>query len=405
MASVSSSRAGTGEDTPKVEILKDALYEEMTQHGSSERLYNQNDLISLNIIPKNDLSLLLRVVQSLCDERLLIAASDNRMGISWRYRSREDAKKYTSLPNNETAMVYELIDEAGSDGIWSRTLKGRLKIHESVLKTCIKHLETKGYITDMKSVEHPNKKMYIKANLRPSDRATGGPWYTDSNLDEAFILGLERVIFDFIRMKSAHFREPAKQPKKGVAGAAGAAARGRKRAATEMMSSAGDDSGASPAPPPTPTSAPAPQAAAAAPHGRKPPSYLPFPAGYNYYPTAHEIAEFISISGITNNTTLSEDDVQQLVDILCYDGLVEQVVVGRRKGYRTTRISRQEPDDPAKVKAAEEKGEEVLLGPQPASNGFVEAPCGRCPVFELCEEGGPVNPSNCVYFQRWLGLE
>ncbi|OIW23910.1 RNA polymerase Rpc34 [Coniochaeta ligniaria NRRL 30616] len=381
-----------GEDTPKVEILKDALYEEMTQHGSSDRLYNQNDLINLNIIPKNDLSLLLKVVQGLCDDRLLIATSDNRMGIAWRYRSREDAKKYTSLPNNETAMVYELIDEAGGDGIWSRTLKGRLKIHESVLKTCIKYLETKGYITDMKSVEHPNKKMYIKANLRPSDRATGGPWYTDSNLDEAFITGLERIIFNFIRMKSAHFREGAtKVPKKGVAGGAGAAARGKKRAATEMSEEG------------TPAAAPAPTAHGAP--GRRQSSYLPFPAGYNYYPTAHEIAEFISISGITNNTTLSEDDVQQLVDILCYDGLIEPVVVGRRRGYRTARISRLEPDDAAKLKEEEESGEESRLGPPPVSNGFVEAPCGRCPVFELCEEGGPVNPSNCVYFQRWLGLE
>lgn len=307
-------------------------------------------------------------------------------------------------------MVYELIDEAGSDGIWSRTLKGRLKIHESVLKTCIKYLETKGYITDMKSVEHPNKKMYIKANLRPSDRATGGPWYTDSNLDEAFITGLERIIFNFIRMKSAHFREGAatKTPRKGVAGsaagaAAAAAARGKKRAATEIS----EDGLATPAAAGVPTTAapPAPAQHAGAAPGRKPPPYLPFPAGYNYYPTAYEIAEFIHKSGITNNTTLSEDDVQQLVDILCYDGLIEPVVVGRRKGYRTARISRQEPEDAAKVKEMEDGGEEVLLGPPPLSNGFVEAPCGRCPVFELCEEGGPVNPSNCVYFQRWLGLE
>jgi hypothetical protein len=92
----SSSRAGTGEDTPKVEILKDALYEEMLQHGSSERLYTQNDLIGLNIIPRNDLMLLLKVVQGLCDERLLVAATDNRTGICWRYRSREDAKKCVS---------------------------------------------------------------------------------------------------------------------------------------------------------------------------------------------------------------------------------------------------------------------------------------------------------------------
>lgn len=292
-------------------------------------------------------------------------------------------------------MVYELIDEAGADGIWSRTLKGRLKMHESVLKQAIKHLESKGYITDMKSVEHPNKKMYIKANLRPSDRATGGPWYTDSNLDEAFIIGLERIIFNFVKMKSTYIRETAtKQPRKGAAG--------KKRAATEISD---DNSNNNPSSAPRVSTTPAP--APAAPHqaSRKPPSYLPFPAGYAYYPTAHEIAQFISRSGVTNNTTLSEDDVQQLVDILVYDGLVEPIVVGRRKGYRTTRVTRQGPDRGETGDQAIEDGGERRLGPPPSSNGFVEAPCGRCPVFELCEEGGPVNPSTCVYFQRWLGLE
>jgi DNA-directed RNA polymerase III subunit RPC6 len=276
-------------------------------------------------------------------------------------------------------------------------------MHESVLKSCIKYLESHGYITDMKSVEHPNKKMYIKANLRPSDRATGGPWYTDNNLDEAFIAGLERVIFNFIKAKSTYFRESTtKAPRKGVVagGAAGAAAaaaaRGRKRTVTEISEDGGTP--ATPTPTLTPHAPPPPPS-------RRGPAYLPFPAGYNFYPTAHEIAEFISISGITNNTTLSEDDVQQLVDILVYDGLIEPVVVGRRRGYRTTRVAKLEPDDPAKMKEEEDNGEEQRLGPEPPSNGYVEAPCGRCPVFELCEEGGPVNPSNCVYFQRWLGLE
>ena len=80
-------------------------------------------------------------------------------------------------------MVYSVIDEAGADGIWNRTIKNKLNMHEAVVKNCIKYLETKGYIASMKNVEHPNKKMYIKANLRPSDRATGGPWFTDGELD------------------------------------------------------------------------------------------------------------------------------------------------------------------------------------------------------------------------------
>ena len=36
-------------------------------------------------------------------------------------------------------------------------------------------------------------------------------------------------------------------------------------------------------------------------------------------------------------------------------------------------------------------------------NGLSEVPCGRCPVFNMCEVGGPVNAEECVYFDEWLG--
>jgi DNA-directed RNA polymerase III subunit RPC6 len=34
--------------------------------------------------------------------------------------------------------------------------------------------------------------------------------------------------------------------------------------------------------------------------------------------------------------------------------------------------------------------------------GWSEAPCGRCPVFDFCKEGGPVGPSECEYYGEWL---
>ena len=319
-------------------------------------------------------------------------------------------------------MVYALIDEAGADGIWSRTIKAKLKMHESVLKQCIKHLEGKGYITDMKSVEHPNKKMYIRADLRPSDRATGGPWYTDSNLDEAFIVQLEAVVFNFIRFKSSHFREGTKPPRKGVvkgdrersATAApadgssrgeGSSSRPKKRSATEISDEVGP-TGTNGTPAPN-RQQPQPQQQR---QGQQPPRrdvFLPYPAGYTRYPTIREVAKYISDVGITNNTTLSESDVQQLVEILVFDGLVEPVRVGSRLGYRVTRIAKQEAprQGGGDGGGAGADAARLVLGPNPPSNALMEAPCGRCPVFELCEEGGPVSPGNCVYFQRWLGLE
>ena len=45
-----------------------------------------------------------------------------------------------------------------------------------------------------------------------------------------------------------------------------------------------------------------------------------------------------------------------------------------------------------------------LKDPDESATVLSEAPCGRCPVFDLCEEGGPVAPSNCEYFNDWLAI-
>ncbi|KAK5651515.1 hypothetical protein OQA88_11969 [Cercophora sp. LCS_1] len=394
-------------DDAKLQVLKEALYEESRQNGTEARPFTQQDLLDLSIIPRDDPILLLRVIQALTNERLFVAVSTQTTELAWRWRSREDAKKYLSLPNEETVMVYAVIDEAGADGIWNRTIKNKLKIHENVLKTCIKVLEGKGYIASMKNVEHPNKKMYIKANLRPSDRATGGPWFTDGEMDTPFIAALEELVFDYIKQHSAYLSSHVAQrpnvpkaPRKGII--KGSApdtellARGTKRAATEIS---GDDGT------PTPVTAPA-KALPERARGNK--VYLPLPAGYKKYPTVTDIAQFIHTSGVTNNTTLGEADIQMLVDILHYDGLIEPIRVNGRRGYRVTRAAKQDTVPFAKRQQEREKGiglDAPPMGVEVPRNGLTETPCGKCPVFELCEEGGPVSPSNCVYFLEWLDIE
>lgn len=34
--------------------------------------------------------------------------------------------------------------------------------------------------------------------------------------------------------------------------------------------------------------------------------------------------------------------------------------------------------------------------------GQTEVPCGKCPVFDFCAEGGPVNAEECEYWEGWL---
>lgn len=81
------------DDSAKLQILKDALYDEMRQHGSESRLFTQKDLLDLNIIPNDNVMLLVRVVQGLCDDKLLVGTTNQHGGLAWRWRSREEAKK------------------------------------------------------------------------------------------------------------------------------------------------------------------------------------------------------------------------------------------------------------------------------------------------------------------------
>lgn len=283
-------------------------------------------------------------------------------------------------------MVYSLIDDSGGDGIWSQTLQKRLNMHDSVLKNALKHLQTKGLIAPFKNVEHPNKKMYIKASIRPSDRATGGPWYTDQNLDEAFIEELQRVIFDFIKRQSSYHSTHggatrAQAPKKGVL--KGNAEKSRKRDASQM------------------NAPPAKAVKLSATSTPRKDALLPLPAGYTGYPTVRDIARLLSSSGITNNTILTEEDVKKLVNVLVWDNLVEPIKVAGKVGYRVSRVAKQS----AESWAGREDPTGRDGGPEPFVSAYTEAPCGRCPVFDLCEEGGPVGPSNCEYFKRWLELD
>lgn len=280
-------------------------------------------------------------------------------------------------------MVYSLIDESGGDGVWSQTLQRKLNMHDTVLKTALKQLQTKGLIVPFKNVEHPNKKMYIKASIQPSDRATGGPWYTDQNLDDAFIEQLQKVIFDFVKIQSSytstHGHDSRTQvPKKGII--KGGEDKGKKRGAKEMNE------------PPSKVSK---ISAASTPRKSV---LLPLPAGYTGYPTVREVARFLSDSGITNGTILGEQDVKKLVDVLVWDNLVEPVRVAGKIGYRVSRIVKQSSES-----WAGREGDDG--GPEPYVSPYTEAPCGRCPVFDLCEDGGPVGPSNCIYFTQWLGLD
>ena len=104
-------------------------------------------------------------------------------------------------------------------GIWTKHLKAKTELHQTVIDRCLKSLVQKQLIKAVKGVKvcrrlpslsywtrillhiskYPTRKIYMMAHLEPSVELTGGPWYTDNELDTEFIKLLSSVCLSFIR--------------------------------------------------------------------------------------------------------------------------------------------------------------------------------------------------------------
>ncbi|EHK96901.1 putative DNA-directed RNA polymerase III subunit rpc6 [Glarea lozoyensis 74030] len=365
---------GKNEVDPVLEVLNDAkrrvyqqCWDEVTHgEGNRQTVFYQTDILDLGIIPDNNIETLLMVTQALLDEKLFKAVHSSE-GLGFRVRSEDEAKVFRGLSADQE-LVYGLIDESEAEGIWHKTIKARLNLHETALTLCLKQLQQKGLVGEMKSVQNPSRKMWIKAHLRPSERATGGSWYTDGELDEVFIQQICDLLYAHIKQKSFYFSSSAY--KKSSKGGKKPSLKEASAARDKVLASKGldkpeiDDERSS--------------------RSRKYDAYFPMPADYNGYPNVDELTGFIHNIGITSQLLVSSE-IQQLLDIMCFDGKIERVVMGSYEGkeasigYKATRRTLRDEHELGSV--------------------LTEAPCGRCPVFDICDEGGPVNPKELFRFK------
>ena len=103
-------------------------------------------------------------------------------------------------------------------GIWTKHLKGKTELHQTVIDRCLKSLVQKQLIKSIKAVkvctlpcrsprfpltnrffQHPTRKIYMLYHLQPSVEITGGPWYTDNELDTEFIKLLSSACLRYIK--------------------------------------------------------------------------------------------------------------------------------------------------------------------------------------------------------------
>ncbi|KAG8014925.1 DNA-directed RNA polymerase III subunit RPC6 [Nibea albiflora] len=190
--------------------------------------------------------------------------------------------------DNQEKLVYQIIEDAGNKGIWSRDIRFKSNLPLTEINKILKNLESKKLIKAVKSVAASKKKVYMLYNLQPDRSVTGGAWYSDQDFESEFVEVLNQQCFKFLQSK----------------------------------------------------------------------------------------------------VDLSMDDIETILNTLIYDGKVEMTIIAAKEGTVGS------VDGQMKLY----RGVNSVIQP----TGLVRTPCGLCPVFDDCHEGGEISPSNCIYMMEWL---
>lgn len=373
----------------------DALYNWARQSQAPGFVFTQQELLDSGLIPQNSLHILLDAVNYLIRRRLFNPHDiRGQTGVGYELVEEAAAANYGGL-NSDESMVYHAIQSAGSAGIWTKTIKAKSNVHAKVLDRVYKVLETRGLIKQMKSVKHPQRKMFILSGLTPSEEATGGTWFNDGRLDVGMIEAVTSAIEAYCSFQSWKEVEDEpddfvaslkrKQPDDGFDEMGKGKAKKMENGRIETKS-------------------------------KQPPKYEPIAPGYQNYPSLNQISQELLDKKITQ-LAIPNNALQQVLDVMIYDGRLHRL-------KRRARAD-EEPDDPdsgeismyrcfttpyqlgqnrarqLKVQAHHPSALRAQEIEEIGRGGFSEVPCLDCPVFEICGDGGPVNVKTCVYLPDW----
>jgi DNA-directed RNA polymerase III subunit RPC6 len=274
----------------------------------------------------------------------------------WKLRTREDADKLRRL-SAEELLLYHHIDQAQAEGIWSKALRARTNFTPQAMNKYLKTLENRDLVQSVMSVKYPNRKMYLLKHLRPSEDMAGGPWQSEGEFDVALIDTVSKIVEKIIN-KATTIAIPANYNNYDRT-----AAIAHKKAQVQAQVQDIEETPATKSfrPPKT-----------------KPREVL---QSEPKYPTALHLRDEVDRLRVIKDKTIQESDMEQLLEMMVLEGRLEKV---SGLYYRLAQ----------KVENTDD-----------GMNGFVDAPCGTCPVFDLCQDEGEISARTCVYFGEWLGTE
>ena len=311
---------------------------------------------------------LMPVVNELQENALFITLKQTGGPLCWSLRPR-DAAKQVRLLAPEEQQVYTAIEQSHHEAIWIRSIKGKTGIKDTGdMEKILRKLSNLNLIKQVKSIKNPAQKTFMLYNLAPSDEVTGGSFYDAGDLDASLVEELSNLIVFHVRQMSwVDERKKRKREPRDIEDAAPP----RKYHRSHKHA---DD----------------PEITYETYH-----TQLAFPAGHDY-PTAASIHSFIVSNNFmraAKSESLTVDEVQNILNVLVWDEKLEPV----NGGYRTVRG--------VKFRAPGEEEDSVGKEEKQRGNALTEAPCGRCPVIDLCGTGGPITAATCAYFDPWLGRQ
>lgn len=332
--------------------------------------------------------------------------------------------------NGDESLIYGVIQSSGKAGIWTRNIKTRTSLAQATVTQCLKKLENKNLIKPFKDVKFPSRKMYMLFGLQPTETTTGGAWFTEGVLDDELIRIVGVEIQKYVARGSWHEvstvksappdktdepqRKRAKSSRPRHDGADEASSISRTSSTFKNGTALAAEANADPAN--RPLNKKRDSAATGLRESQSPPakrrkeaslkSYVPYPAGYVDYPTVTSITSYINDTKLVK-IPFTEDAIGQLLEVLAWDDKIIKVNYEPpmyRSPYNVEVVERQSKREYHVLQNEAKLGEckRDFWLEEWERNGMTEAPCGRCPVFDLCEDGGPVNAGNCEYMEKWL---
>ncbi|XP_045602890.1 DNA-directed RNA polymerase III subunit RPC6 isoform X2 [Procambarus clarkii] len=112
----------------------------------------------------------------------------------------------------EEQVVYKIIEECGTQGIWAREIRARSNLHLNTVEKVLRKLDSKKLIKSFNSVAAPKKKTYLLYNLEPDRSLTGGAWYSDQHFDSEFVDILNQQCWRFLEQRAVRARQVAGGP-------------------------------------------------------------------------------------------------------------------------------------------------------------------------------------------------